>query len=1130
MVVDFSALDYQEGPLLILRNLDGTPIQPLGYAYNVTAKLMYNEVSELSFEIPAYVNGQQVPYYDAVTGMRIVDLVGVGQFILSNPKTEADGIKEYKQCTAYSLEYELTYKKIFLEEGTYNFWNPVARENTVLGIILDLFPSWAPGSIDESLWGKYRTFSVDNDSAYDFIKGTLQKTYQCIFDFDTYERKINVRAVTSHISVQPIYLSLDNLIKELSVEEDTENIFTCIDVNGADGVDIRSVNPMGINKIYNLDHFMVLSNFPQKMIDQWNSWKQTYQNKQELYFNITIEKTLEESKLETARAALMSLEGDLQKYETLQSAYVEASAQGIDRNAELADIKKKITEQKELIRRKKDEISETQKEIDALFASQKEINQECSFNAFFSPDELVILDRYIKEDAIAEESFVYRSVPSYTDEDVSKSVQNVSIDFQKANVTRVRNTTHKEIYSIIGGTLSATVDGDTISAGVIRAAIEVKPSKEYIVTAYLGSGTFQKINFPGGCISLVGSGASIKTDVKPDPDISASYMEGTFVSVASSASNLYFTMNATEYAKRSIEWDLFEYGQECLRELCYPSYTFSVDSSNFLALDEFLRFKNKFRLGDKVYLELNEDQHLSPIVIGAEIESEDPSKLKLLFGDKYSASDSAFELVDLLEQSVSMGKTVASNKNNFNAFIESGASTSVKDFISSALDVSKNKVLSSTGQSIQWDESGLRLRKQNASSTDYDPEQIWMINNSIVFTDDGWSTAKMALGKFTDKNTGDTWGLVAPAIVGTLLAGSNLVIESAKQDGGVAVFRVDADGAKLYNSRFDLVNEYSPGNLGQISMAPPVGLVGGNTTTSMPLFSYDGLGNANGVLTASGTIMRDLTAFNKKDLPRASFWIDMLGNAYLKGNIYATDGIFNGTVYAKDGSFTGTVYATAGEFSGTLKATTLEGTLVGANGGAIKGVSLGIGGPNYNNFMVDSAGNVTMNGSINLSGGRIYWGNNLPETGISRDEAIDLIDRYGDKVPNYIRSTWIDSVEIQSPTITGNDIVAKRAFNVDGRGYMGRARGAVIRDDGWGPVSSETYGVAMAAGAAINDGTITFDSIGNYVIVTNAGVRMTCNNGGSQRHELTVTANGCFADGKPIGSSSGGNVTAVWGA
>ena len=499
---------------------------------------------------------------------------------------------------------------------------------------------------------------------------------------------------------------------------------------------------------------------------------------------------------------------------------------------------------------------------------------------------------------------------------------------------------------------------------------------------------------------------------------------------------------------------------------------------------------------------------------------EDPSKLTLVFCDTYSASDEAMKLVNILGEAVSVGQRTAANWANFNSFIDTGASTSVRDFMQSAIDYTKNAILAGNGQGIVIDGSGITLRKENASGSGYEPEQIKMINNSIVFSKDNWSTVQMAIGKFHDENAGDIWGVVAPAIVGTMIAGSNMVIESAKKDGGVAVFRVDADGAKLYNSRFDLVNEYSAGSSGQISLIPHIGFVGGKTTSTTPLFSFDENGNPTGLKTVGGNTITSAANIKKDDLPNANFYVDMDGNAYFKGTVIATDG-----------KFTGAVYATSGEFSGTLKATKLEGELVGANGGAIKGVSLGIGGRNYDNFMVDSNGNVTMQGNINLSGGNITWGSNLPDAGISENDAIDLLNRYN------IYRTYIDETEIRSPTITGNDICAERAFTVgdlsNPNGFMGIAKGKAIVDDGWGGSTVTTYGVAMSAGGSLSGGVITFDSTGNYVIATDAGVRMTYNSGtSSQRHEITVTANGCFADGKLIGTGtgSGGEVIAVWGS
>lgn len=43
------------------------------------------------------------------------------------------------------------------------------------------------------------------------------------------------------------------------------------------------------------------------------------------------------------------------------------------------------------------------------------------------------------------------------------------------------------------------------------------------------------------------------------------------------------------------------------------------------------------------------------------------------------------------------------------------------------------------------------------------------------------------------------------------------------------------------------------------------------------------------------------------------------------------------------------------------------------------------------NFIVDEDGNLTINGNINLSGGTITWGGNLPPSGISSDQAKTLI-------------------------------------------------------------------------------------------------------------------------------------------
>jgi hypothetical protein len=136
------------------------------------------------------------------------------------------------------------------------------------------------------------------------------------------------------------------------------------------------------------------------------------------------------------------------------------------------------------------------------------------------------------------------------------------------------------------------------------------------------------------------------------------------------------------------------------------------------------------------------------------------------------------------------------------------------------------------------------------------------------------------------------------------------------------------------------------------------------------------------------------------------------------------------------------------------------------------------------NFIVDEDGNLTINGNINLAGGSITWGGNYPG---GEDPEAYL---------NSIGITYIDELQIQSPTITGNNIRALQAFSVGvfeggefnprghfGLGY-GKRHGADDDDD-------PTYGVVMASSGTVNPaGVVTYDSDGRYVIVTDSGVRL----------------------------------------
>lgn len=123
-------------------------------------------------------------------------------------------------------------------------------------------------------------------------------------------------------------------------------------------------------------------------------------------------------------------------------------------------------------------------------------------------------------------------------------------------------------------------------------------------------------------------------------------------------------------------------------------------------------------------------------------------------------------------------------------------------------------------------------------------------------------------------------------------------------------------------------------------------------------------------------------------------------------------------------------------------------------------------------------------------------------------------------IPGYIQSTYIDAIEIRSPTIKGNDIGVYGTFqtygydvhnNITPTGYMGSVKGM----DGNGSI---TYGVALA-----NSWNSYSQQIGDYyLIVTNAGVRMQ-----APGTSVVVTSGGVYITteyGKNIQLNSGGDI------
>ena len=334
-------------------------------------------------------------------------------------------------------------------------------------------------------------------------------------------------------------------------------------------------------------------------------------------------------------------------------------------------------------------------------------------------------------------------VEEYGSADINQGIPNGKLAISKSmKLTHtVSGTQLKNMDTAEGGELSVsivTANGNgtntetvTLTGALVKSTSEVNPNGtksggSFIYTAVLGNGKNLDGDFESGRLTLIGDCDNYKYTEADDPENPSGMLSYDIKDCT-----LYFTKNMTAYEKYSIEQELYEYGKQVLDEKSKPTYTFSIDSGNFLYDKDFTSFKNALQLGKRVYLKLGDDDNvITPYVTGVEWDFEDPSSFTLEFSDTYTSSDKSFKLAKLLEQSISMGKKLDLKGGAYNSFVNSGASTFVKRFMDSALDLAKNRVLSSGNQAIEFGDAGIRVRQwSDDTHTSYDDEQLWIVDS-----------------------------------------------------------------------------------------------------------------------------------------------------------------------------------------------------------------------------------------------------------------------------------------------------------------------------------------------------------------------------------------------------------------
>lgn len=806
--------------------------------------LRFNTLSEFTCEVPKYVsnaNGDlyEHPYYDYIQTRRLINVDKIGWFKIVEAVETDSGNGASKSIRAESCESTFKEVGFAIENRVYKFYdeldekdesyNPLNEEAMPsvvgqlykqLGICCDLSVGDITPTVDYKDWTiiwiepmlkyghtvtdedgntiEYKTCRTLNENVesfgYDFMTSDVSQAFQVFFEFDFAHHAIKIKSTSKVAEMTDIYLSFDNVMKELATTENSQDIVTVLTCEGTN-LGINSVNPMGTNYICDFSYYMGSdeNGYPwmsKALTDKINAWKKTVSDNEDSYAGLV--ENLQE--LYEKKTALESKK-TLIDFEVKD---IKVASEQYTQNTNLATSPIAV----ETVQAGEYSLSEDSVFKDAPFSDEKTI--EGGWKIYedapiytggvyvFKTNEGKVLTAIAEGNTLKECFGSFKTPPKelyFMDGDTQsycKALQGTTVNKTNPDnpvatyfvngFTRITPYSKAGVWQSIRETEQRAIDAEI---EVEQTAIDTKLAE------------MKAISDQCNILSFF-SGADNANLLK---ELRCYWVDGKYTN-----DTLKGLDGDTVAENLSLSKELMEAGKVELQRVAQPRFTFTVTSANFLKMPQFQKFAQQLEMGRSVTVEKNESTRYEAALTEMSFSLDESDTFSLVFSNSLKLTDWGFTYADLFKSVSDTSRAVQSNWTNLMEY--SREKETISNLLINSLDRTLRAGLDNAyNQEFVVDTSGILGRKFKNDNTAYEKEQLRIINNVIMFTNDNWQTASAALGKVTYVDPMDSsksitkYGLVAEAIVGKLLMGENLYIG-------------DGDGYVTINSKgIEILNE-----------------------------------------------------------------------------------------------------------------------------------------------------------------------------------------------------------------------------------------------------------------------------------------------------------------------------------
>ena len=847
---------------LFLCNPDGRELFPLpGKSRNLT--LRFNDLSELTFEVDSKItlsNNAVVDLeaYDYIQTKRLVYATNIGWFQISGVDEHDNGVVKYKTVKAESYQSVLKNKGFISEERVYCFYNPndphddrydSTKEDSIpsvlgqwskqLGIKQALsqglsepttpYDDWTVTYIHSSLiyagaGSKCRTFKESVTYGYDWMVNDVEEAFEVVILFDFMYKTIHVMTPNEVAQRVNVIYTFNNFMKSVDINEASEDIVTVLNCNG-DNCDITAVNPTGTNYICDFSYYMDKTNYRWMSsaliakLEQWkadcDAEKDTYTDYVSQLRSLWLQKTECTTSLQEMSLSLQDLKNAQNKRSVVGSGTPGALC-GIVAAESVRTYRTKVNEVETVIGGRSIKSGTDYYSTD--FTGAKTItayqysptyNAETKKWVFSGASKRATADSIVA-DNLSDSNTSGVSYWYFSDVSDGSSYCKLqsAVTVNKDSATSTYYCGGFDRYIAYSYPIVEEGTGVTTYTDSVQEWINLRESLVNSLNS-TNSSLEASINSVSASLDAISSRLNILSYFASTPallrELNCYWIEGDYTN-----DNIAVLEETTPEKEIDLANELLDAGYIELSKVCQPRFSFSLESRDATKQYEFKDQMCLLELGKIITIEKEEGLWYYPALLEISLNLDNSEEFSMTFANAMRLDDWGYTYADLISDASSTSRKVSANWQDILAYSKERAEISslIKDPLDTTLRASFANMVN---QEFTVDKNGILGRKKVSETSDeFEDEQVRLINNLLIFTDDNWETAKTALGKiyYTDEdgNQVTSYGLIAETIIGSLIMGERLKIKNTNSTvelGAEGITIKKADGTVVFSAKPD---------------------------------------------------------------------------------------------------------------------------------------------------------------------------------------------------------------------------------------------------------------------------------------------------------------------------------------